>query len=107
MKIDNSAVGTTLFGIAQILMPVIVALLIPWGSWVTYRVICFEEWKNISPRFTDRDAVALEVKVKSDMLELLDKRFQILDTKMDLVRDTLGELKSTLREHINKDAGKP
>ena len=103
----ESPVGVTLFGIAQILMPVIVALLIPWGSWVTYRVICFEEWKNIAPRFTDRDAIALEVKVKSDMLELLDKRFQILDTKMDLVRDALGEVKASLREHMVKDSGRP
>lgn len=85
--------------LAQVSMPIVLAALIPWGSWITYKVISLDEWKNIAPRFTPRDAEALELRVKTAAVDIYENKVSVIDRKMDAMAQNITELKIMLREH--------
>lgn len=92
----------TLIQLSQILMPLVLGALIPWGSWITYKTIAFDEWKNQGPRFTTKDAEALELRIKTATCEYMDRRMSIFDGRFDSIAKGLTELKEKLMEHETK-----
>lgn len=84
---------------SQVLMPIVLGALIPWGSWITYKTISFDEWRNIGPRFTPKDAEALELRIKTATCEYMDRRMAIFDGRFDAIAKSLTELKEKLVEH--------
>lgn len=106
---DNAKEGqlmTTVLRLAQLSMPLVLSALIPWGTWVTYKTITFEEWKNLAPRWTSKDGDALRLEVKQWTVEMLEKSNANTDRKLDAISKDLNsaskdiiELKGLLREH--------
>lgn len=90
----------TIVRLAQLSMPLVLSALIPWGTWVTYKTITFEEWKNLGPRFTTRDAETLELKVKDYANSQYERRVLLLENKLDSLQITINELKFLLNKHM-------
>ena len=88
--------------LSQILMPIVLGALIPWGSWITYKTISFDEWRNIGPRFTPKDAESLELRIRTATCEYMDRRMSVFDGKFDGIAKSLTELKEKLMEHEAK-----
>lgn len=91
-----------LIKISQILMPIVLGALIPWGSWITYKTISFDEWRNIGPRFTPKDAESLELRIRNATCEYIDRRMSIFDGKFDGISKSIADLKEKLMEHEAK-----
>lgn len=95
----DSLFGSFFVKLTQILAPFFLVALMPWGAWMTVKIITFEQWKNIAPRFTEKDAQALELKMRAEAVEIYDKKFNGLEMKMDKLQCDMSELKLLLREH--------
>jgi len=105
-SVTDFAIATTIVKLAQISLPIVLAALIPWGSWVTYKVIAIDEWKNIGPRFTASDAVAMETRVKAES-SLLYVKVGELASKLDTLNNLAVELKVMVKTHIDLPANRP
>lgn len=97
---ENGQPVNVLSKLAQAAMPFLLVTLIPWSTWVTYKTITFEEWKNLGPRFTTRDAETLELKVKDYANAQYERRVLMLENKLDLMQTTINELKFMLNKHM-------
>lgn len=107
----ESALMGTVLRLAQLSMPLVLSALIPWGTWVTYKTITFEEWKNLAPRWTSKDADAMRLEVKQWTVEMLEKSTANTDRKLDSILKDVNasgkdiiELKGLLREHEARTA---
>lgn len=101
---SQNALLETILKLSQLSMPLVLSALIPWGSWMTYKVITFEEWKNQGPRWTQKDADALELKVKDSIYSRVDSKLE--DIRKEIVGQgkDLIDLKLLLKEHETKTA---
>lgn len=97
---ENGALMATILKLAQLSMPLVLSALIPWGTWITYKTITFEEWKNLGPRFTPRDAETLELRMKDYANSQYERRVLTIESKLDTVQISLGELKAMLNRHM-------
>lgn len=92
-------VFTTVLKLAQLMMPVVLAALIPWGSWVTYKVIVLEEWKGTGPYLTQKDASSLKLEIKNEAYLLYERRVVLMEAKLDQLTVAVAELKMLLLQH--------
>lgn len=86
--------------IAQVLTPIFLAFLIPWGGWMTQKVIAFEEWKNIAPRFTQSDAQALELRAKTSAADIADARISQVERKIDALQTSMIKVELMIEKHM-------
>ena len=89
-----------LFKISLVLTPLFISLIVTWGAWTTSKVYAhdvaltrLESWKDIGPRFTAVDAQALELRVKEQVAEINERKFQALMAKLDELTMAINDLK--------------
>jgi len=73
---------------------VLVAIVVPWGTWVTGQIFDLQKqqlaskaWQDIAPRYTEKDAALGRAVQEKEWSERLDKK--------------LDEIMALLRKHMN------
>jgi hypothetical protein len=99
-----------LFKVSLVLMPIFTGVIITWGTWTTSRIYNHDieiarirAFIDQGPRFTANDAQALELRVISRIADSNERKFSELLGKLQLLTDSITELKVKLASHIARE----